>query len=371
MARATSIYVRPELARPIRLVPRDVEILKAVHHHRYLSAEHVHQLFFATSGIRPVTARLRKLWENEYLDRYFVPLALDGTRDCLRQKHPPYYTLTTRGAAIVSDSTGIAVGRIPSTPKQNRVGFTTFAHNLVATDFSVAAEARARALENVTVHVQREHELGPLISTWRRTNKASVPHVQSDGAITVRRADGMPTTFHIEVVRAESRAGNQSIARKLKRYATLNREGFFRDAFGHRHLRAVLLMTTSKERADNLRELAMSLPYGKHLFWFGTYQSPDRRRDFDTVFTPETVFSPMWRSAGDEERHSILPSPRKPTTHVWAPTSTSTITTPTARDAALISSGPHQSRRTTSRSTTFSPNFVVTNENIAPPPVAA
>jgi hypothetical protein len=371
MAHKSSIYVRPEQPRPIRLVPRDTEILKAVLHHRYLSAEHIQRLFFATTGMRPVTARLRKLWENKYLDRYFVPLAFDGTRECLRKKHPPYYTLATRGAAIVSDTTGIAVEKIPSTPKQNNVGFTNFTHNLVATDFSVAAEARADELDDIIVHVQREHELGPLISSWRRANKASVPHVQSDGAITIRRGDGTPISFHIEVVRAESRSGNQSVARKLKRYATLNREGFFRDALDHQHLRAVLIMTTSDERADNLRELARALPYGKHLFWFGAYQRRDRRRDFDTVFTPETVFSPMWRSAGDEELHSILPSPRKSTNHVWASTSTSTITTPTARDGALTSSDPNPSLQRTSRSTRFSPNFVVNHAAITPPHIVA
>ena len=62
MAKNASIYVRPDEPRPIKLMPRDLKILKAVHHHRYLSSEHVHLLCFPGVGIRSVTARLRKLW---------------------------------------------------------------------------------------------------------------------------------------------------------------------------------------------------------------------------------------------------------------------------------------------------------------------
>ena len=101
-------------------------------------------------------------------------------------------------------------------------------------------------------------------------------------------------------------------------------------------------MTTSQERADNLRRLAMSLPHGRHLFWFAAYQRPDRRRDFDTVFTPKTVLSSMWRSAGDEELHSILPrrASNQPRTHVCASRSPSIITTQTAKDGVRTSPRP-------------------------------
>jgi hypothetical protein len=350
-------------------------MLKAVHHHRYLSAEHVRRLFFPTAGIRPVTARLRKLWENKYLDRYFVPLALDGTRGCLRRKHPPYYALATKGARLLCTATGIDMADVPHTPAANRLGFATFEHHLVATDFLTALEAAVAQRNELTAYTWREHQIRPAVCRWSSQTRPRRSFLVSDGAFTVQLDGQRPAAFHLEVVRAGTKAGNATLRTRLARYSHLNKSGFFGKALGQSRLRAVLIMTTSEERAANLRELARTLPYGKHLFWFGAYQSPDRRRDYDTVFTPETIFSPMWRSAGDEELHSILPSPPKPTNHVWASTSTSTITTRTARDGALTSSDPNPSpQRTcpsgTSHSTRLSPSVVVTDVAITPHTVA-
>jgi hypothetical protein len=343
----------------------------AVHHHRYLSAEHIQRLFFSKTGMRTVTARLRKLWENKYLDRHFVPFVLDGTRECLRRKHPPYYALATKGARLLSKATGTDMADMPHTPATNRLGFATFEHHLVATDFLTAVEAASAQHNGLSARTWREHQIRPAVCRWSTETRPRRSFLVSDGAFTVQLNGQRPTAFHLEVVRAGTKAGNATLRARFARYAHLNKNGFFSKALGHDRLRAVLVMTTSDERAENLRKLAKSLPYGKHLFWFGSYQHPNRRRDFDTVFTPETVFSPMWRSAGDEELHCILPSPRKSTNHVWASTSTSTITTPTARDDALTSSDPTPRLQRTSHSTRFSPNFVATGDAITPPRIVA
>ena len=76
-------------------------------------------------------------------------------------------------ASADAGNRAVRIAKVPSTLRQNRYGFATFEHNLVATDFSVAAEVAASTHDGLTVTVEREHELGPRIATWRRHTRDS------------------------------------------------------------------------------------------------------------------------------------------------------------------------------------------------------
>jgi hypothetical protein len=77
-----------------------------------------------------------------------------------------------------------------------------------------------------------------------------------DGAVRRRYSNGETLTFYVEIVRADVRGGNATLLRKMDAYVALNRDGRFRECYGHENLRAVLFFTTSGERADHFRELA-------------------------------------------------------------------------------------------------------------------
>ena len=78
--------------------------------------------------------------------------------------------------------------------------------------------------------------------------------------------------------------------------------------FGHKNVRAVLIATTSEERAINFQKMASQLPQGKGLFWFGVYQKQATEGVPSTVFNPDTVFSKMWKGVDGKEHSLILPA---------------------------------------------------------------
>jgi hypothetical protein len=290
------------------LTPRDQQILRAVYKHRYLSADHIKQLFFAHKSDTAVQSRLRKLWANQFLDRYYRPFSYDGTRRSTWQASTPLYTLAERGAEVIWDATTADWNKIPKTPKQNAMGFQTLQHNLAVTDLLVAVEAACRDRDDVHfVCSQRQDELQAIASKrWMHEGKAG-EWIVSDGAfVLLFPATGEKLTFHIEVVRASVRGGNRTLVEKMKRCARLHHRGYFKDVYGHRQVRAVLFCTTTDARARGFRDLAAQLPNGRGLFWFGTYQQNNSEGLPISAFHPSTVLGSIWHGA-DSKEHSLIP----------------------------------------------------------------
>src|SRR5689334_14828057 len=84
------------------LTDRDLEIFRGVHRHRFVRAHHLHPLVFPGRTLRVAQARLEKLWQHGYLDRHFVPYALDGTRRAPSEAATPVYALGPKGLEALS-----------------------------------------------------------------------------------------------------------------------------------------------------------------------------------------------------------------------------------------------------------------------------
>lgn len=306
-----SRHLRPAAPRPFALQPRDRHLLQSIYRHRYLLAEHIQRLHFANCSLRVAQQRLRRLWEHHYLDRLQVPLQHNAGVNL----SPPLYCLARLGAQLVGHDIDVAWHRIPHTPRTNASGYSPLLHNLIATDLLVAAECSNT--ESWRIVTLRETSLRRQLAIARQqrrwTGVALVPDAAlmfprgNNGQVLTRdntdpllcRHNTSPVTYYLEVVRAGVRSGNQHLARKLALYADLHHRGFFRTVFGHEHVRAVLFLTTSPERAEHFRQLAVRLPHGRNLFWFGAYQPPPPGR-LVPVPMSELVRSPVWRSANGE-----------------------------------------------------------------------
>ena len=119
----TSRFVRPAEPHPILLQDRDRKLLRSVSTHRLLTADHLHALHFADCSLRTAQLRLRKLWEQRYLDRLY-PGSLAGHRQAQR----PLYAPGPGSASVVGGSSaGSARWR----------DLLQLEHDLVATDFLV------------------------------------------------------------------------------------------------------------------------------------------------------------------------------------------------------------------------------------------
>lgn len=301
-------------SRGLELQERDIDLLKLLAVHRYARSEHVHQLLFSQRSIRIVQARLRQLWEHGLLDRYFLPVVIGTDRPIPRRASQPIYALTARGAAVLAEKTGAKQAEIPYGLRRNLVAFPTLLHDLVATDFTIALRVAVGSL-GLRCTVQHDHALRALRARFAlhdRRRGLIVP----DAAVTIAFDDGRRLTLCLEVVRAGIRGGNRGLRAKLANYLDLHRRRFFRDAYGHEWLRAVVIATTSSSRAEGLRSIAGNLPHGHRLFWFGSYRATKDSPTMGSDFTPESILDRPWRCLDGSTttlRQAIHPVPYDPT----------------------------------------------------------
>jgi hypothetical protein len=296
----SSRHIRPVVGPGLRLQARDREVLRQVAHYRLLSSEHLHILAFGGVSRRLVNRRLRQLWASGFLERHYLPELRDGLAGRSRR---PVYALSRAGAAVLADADGRDVDQLRRATRVELSDTWTARHDIVATDLLVAVETAARGGCDIDVASSPEHRLRRALSLHLRRVGNRLPGLVPDGAFRVGAE-----TFLIEVVRAGAKGGNRSLRAKMQRYVELNRQGFFKTAFGFDRLRAVLFVTTSPKRATTILQLAGGLMHGRNLFWATSYE---RKVDLGVTFEPTTVLGPIWRDTNGSSQ-SLAPAARSP-----------------------------------------------------------
>ncbi len=287
---------RPQPHDRLVLTVRDLEILGRVHHHRVMQAEHLHPLVFPGRTLRVAQARLAKLWQHGYLDRHFVPYALDGTRRVPSEAATPVYALGKKGLSALADAVAGSPDELTAGPRQRELSPHTLAHYLVVTDLLASVEAAALS-RGIHEQISTEHEW----QLWKTAADRQHPTqglLMPDGAITFRGPDRpAPETWYVEIVRAGISGGNDELRAKLRRYLELRDEGRFFQAFRHPRVRGVLIAAPTAERARNLRALAASLPTGKRFFAFTHFEERQGERRVKR-FKPDGILDLAWVDGG-------------------------------------------------------------------------
>lgn len=281
----------PQPASGLILQPRDRTILSAVYRLRLLTSDHVRQLFFPGATLRAAQERLRHLYEHHYLERLFIPAVMRNGEQPAWPPRQPIYTLGKASNPIVAQDVGV-----PSSELRKRTtrqpSPLALLHHLTVSQFLVALEVACRDRDGVRL-IKAEAET----LLWARLKQrgAMTGAVMPDGFFSLATPTApAPLSFLIEIVRADVRGGNRRLQAKLTRYTELHRSGFFRETFGIERLRAVLIATTSTERAEHFRRLAEKLTYGRNLFWFGVYERKDVEGRSHSTFTPEQILTHPW-----------------------------------------------------------------------------
>jgi hypothetical protein len=290
----SSRYLRPVVRPDIQLQERDLEVLGVLATYRWCTIEHIHPLAFDGISLRIVQRRLRRLWAAGYIDRIYFSVRLEDGRPVDPRATRPVYALTALGSDILREQRGER--SMPPTNKPST--YLALAHHLIVTDVLVALAVSLEKQERLRlIRIEREDEMRRKALAWRNEHASASVSIVPDGAITLEELGKGPVTFYLEIIRASVRGGNKELVAKLNRYARLHYERFFENVYGHRRVRAVLLATTSTDRAENFRVLAASaLKHGRGLFWFGAY---DR-------LTAENILREPWRTVDDRVR-LILP----------------------------------------------------------------
>jgi Replication-relaxation len=267
----------------IKLTPRDLEVLRAVHRHRLLRSTHL----IALAGGSPQTTlrRLQLLFHHGYLDRPAAQL------DWYAQgSEPMVYALGNRGAAVLA-AEGERGGALRW--ESRNVSRQFLRHTLAVAEVMVAFEVACRDTEGVEF-MRPEEILAAAPEPTRRlrlpfrwqveVQKAGMLHklgVEPDRVFGLR-FEGKPNHrqlayFVLEADRStmpvtRQSLGQTSFRRKLLGYRETWRQGLHRTHLGIPNFR-VLTVTTSEERMRHLVAECRSLSAGTGLFLFAAQEA--------------------------------------------------------------------------------------------------
>jgi Replication-relaxation len=263
----------------IKLTPRDLLILRAVHRHRLLRSTHLVALL---AGSRQTTLRrLQLLFHHGYLDRPAAQL------DWYAQgSEPLVYALGSRGAAVLA-AEGERKGAL-RWDKSRNVSRQFLRHTLAVAEVMVAFEVACRDTEGVEFIPPEEILAGAPEATRRlRMPFRWQVEVQEGGKLHRLGVEpdrvfgfsfaGAPEHRRLAYFFAEAdrstmpvtRKGlaQTSFRRKLLGYRETWRQGLHRRHLGIPNFR-VLTVTTSEERMRHLVAACGSLGSGRRLFLF-------------------------------------------------------------------------------------------------------
>jgi hypothetical protein len=256
---------------------------------RMLYTSQIERIFFPSS--QAANVRLRRLWENGYLERYFLPtLIFPGSSQAL-------YMLDRKGADIVSLGLGIERLKVLQGMRylKWKTGTSSFLltldHTRATAEFRIAYEEAAMDSPGIRNGgwiperlCQEEYR------HWNQKEGNVKGRFRPDG-FSQYEYDGRMFSFFVEVDLATM--SNKAFAKKVQRYLDYSKSGRYHDRFGTRFFR-VLIATVGTERLKNLKQTTEKLT--DNIFWLTTLDQVRR----------EKFFSKIWHRAGKDGLHSLL-----------------------------------------------------------------
>ncbi len=297
---------------PLQMTGRDMEIIRLVARYRFLNSHHIRRL--VPGSARNITNRLKALFEHGFLDR---PQCQYDTYRMGGGSSPIAYALSDKGAYLLSQQGELTKSARACWAQKNRqTGRPFLEHTLAIADLAVALRAATSMRPHVTLMDGETllDLLPPETAALQKPYRLTVPvmhrstrqiiGVEPDYAFSLDFTKARRRAFFLaEVDRGtmpvERRDLRQtSILRKLLAYQGLWKTRLHQRHFGWRNFR-VLVITTSKERADTMRT-AMSRHAAlkaSPLFLFA-----DKAGLYDS-----DILSYPWQD-GEGERHWLMPS---------------------------------------------------------------
>jgi len=281
--------VRPKKPEPMALTDRDKEILARIWEDRMLFTSQVSRIFF--SGKARANARLRRLWENRYLDRYFLPtLMFHGSTEAL-------YLLGKKGVDVVAVTLGVErteIARGMSYLKQ-KVRTHSFLlsldHILAVADFRIAFAEAVESRPGITMEGWiPERMCEDSYRFWRIGGKVA-GKLRPDGYCQLREGEEKRYSFFVEVDLGTM--SSKAFRHKVQRYLDYSESGGYEKRFGFKYFR-VLVATTGAQRLANLKQTTEELT--DSVFGFTTLDQVWQGRMFDAI----------WMKAGQDGLYPLL-----------------------------------------------------------------
>lgn len=299
MAKTRTSKLKRKAAPPIRLTERDIEIIRALHAHRFLTTQHL-QTLTNTKSRWAINARLRLLYDHKYIDRPYAQKALYSHAD----KRPVIYALGNKGASLLSTQFNTPMPpKVYWTEKNRRVREAHIEHTLGISDFVISVEVMCRTsahLEFITPKViiaqspsqtQRvKHPFRWKTEIYHHGERHEVA-ILPDYVFGIRttRPSGRPTEryYFVEIDRGTMPVTRRDIRqtsylRKILSYADTFERSLAERRFGMRGFQ-VLTVTTSEQRINAIQAAISTLTmksFSANTFLFKTKSDPQTHFPF-------------------------------------------------------------------------------------------
>lgn len=287
---------------PLALTPRDLEILRLVAEHRFLSSMHLHQ--WLGGSRQNLLRRLHRMFHHGYLDRPTAQLDYYHRGG----SQPMVYGLGRRGAGRLRRDLNVPFARFDWAGRPRAVGRLFLEHTLLVADVVTQLEVACRRRgdihlvlldgltpENGTVSPRRTWLWSVTVASRQRVG------VAPDRVIALEPVDpannGERQTFFLEADRGtmpiqRSNLRQSSVERKLLAYEATWSQRIHQTRFGLPRFRT-LIVTRSHDRASNILKRVRAMPRGRGLFLCASTEK--------LVATEDVLSSQCWESATGPE----------------------------------------------------------------------
>lgn len=287
----TSRYRRPAPIR-MQLTDRDEQIITRCWEDKLLSTSDLHALFFGAKA--RCVERLRMLYSNYYLDRYFFPV-----RTPYRGASEALYTIGTKGSHIVGlqleqNPNYIAMKRREFMARMQSPSFLLTFRHLRTVNYTRICFERAFATSDnwqlvrwIPERLLEDHFSITADGKVRRTK------IRADGFIQYRHL----TTGQIYSAFVEADLGTMShgqIVAKVERYLHYFQTELPHQKYGTRWFR-VLMITTSQKRAAELWSTINQRI--RSIFWL---------THFAEIENPSWLHWNIWMRVGYEGKYPLV-----------------------------------------------------------------
>lgn len=262
----------------MRLMPRDIEVLKAVYEYRVLTHSQLTQLIFSNNHPSIATKRLYTLFHNGYLERLFLPVR-GGVA-----VSPTLYLLGKKGADELS-----LCGEYLNfywAKDHLKVGTLFLSHSLAISEFRLKITLACRMAGISILEWQGEGALKKDYDRVTVTSSSGVSRqfpIIPDGYFVLQTTKGK-RHFVLELDRGTMEG--KRFKAKVEGYTAYFESGAYKERYGTKSLR-VLTVTETQRRMKNLKVITERAG-GKSRFWFAS---------LDTLTAENILTNAVWSIA--------------------------------------------------------------------------
>lgn len=269
------------------LMPRDLEVLKAVYEYRVLTHTQLTQLVFANNHPSIATKRLYTLFHNGYLERLFLPVR-GGVA-----VSPTLYLLGEKGAHELSLSGEYL--NFYWAKDHLKVGTLFLSHSLAISEFRLKITLACRAAGIPIIEWRGERELKKGYDKVTVTSPSGITRslpIIPDSYFVLQTPKGK-RHFYLEIDRGTMEG--KRFRAKVEGYTAYFKSGAYTERYGTNSLR-VLTVTESQRRMNNLKAITERAG-GKSRFWFAS---------LETLTAENILADAVWYVAQRQEQHTLF-----------------------------------------------------------------